>query len=68
MRQPLKDRVNGTWTEFEAQLFNLVTRGITDEEIGDLHFLFSARLDLTQRLLDTVDRFLEERGREEVVQ
>ncbi len=67
MRQPLKDRVNGSWTSFEAQLFNLVTREI-DVEIDRMDFLFSSRLELTQRLLDTVDRFLEERKQKVRVQ
>jgi hypothetical protein len=54
-RTPLQRRVNGTWTSFEAQLFNLVTKN-ADRPIGGF---FSARLRVAQAMLDAFDAAVE---------
>jgi len=51
MRINLKDRINGTWTEFEAMLFNLITKH-GDRKIPGY---FSNRLKITNAMLNTFD-------------
>jgi len=50
LRQPLKERLNGEWTEGERQLFNLISKLTTPEQ-----FIFSRRLRICQAMLDTCD-------------
>jgi hypothetical protein len=51
MRIKLEDRVNGEWTDFEALLFNLITKG-ADKKIPGY---FTNRLKVVQAMLNTFD-------------
>jgi hypothetical protein len=52
VRVPLLQRVNGPWTEFETGLFNLLTKSMDRPS----RLLFSHRLKLVQKMLDTFDK------------
>jgi len=63
-RQPLMERgMTGEWTDFEAKLFNLVSREcVRLEDLGQVakfSLLFSGRLTITQLMLDAMDEYLE---------
>lgn len=50
--EPLSQRVNGTWTIFEAKLFNLITECLHGTKHDKLYF--SARLALCDVARDAI--------------
>ncbi len=57
-RVPLSERINGDWTAFEKRLFNMLGDALLKEAPDLEHVLFSKRLWMTQRMLDSFDACL----------